>query len=338
MLRKMIRTHKSSIASWTCELLLARVRSLVPRKLVGSRKATSTAFPLAAERSLARVTSRVRLEMTRFEIVLATVGIITLEDSTTLHTARQRQLDRVWGRWLRRSCGEWKWLCWGRRYDEKACRKNETWRKLWRYHRKLLYGCCCAVLWLLWELIEDCWRCCCSCWWLWVRVEASWFADRRRWCVDRRRSCLLAILPSHLVLYTAKHVQALQRRWWRGVVVFHFGLNDIRCAASGEFIDCCRRRCSVSMCSHYHTDALLLNFRRVGAVRWVIGAAQIFGRWRERWQLLFSKVEGYARIHAFTRRQVRVLLAVGGVWCDESLGQVDWLQLPLQCLQIFGFL
>lgn len=190
------------------------------------------------------------------------------------------------------------------------------------------------MLWLLWDLIEDgrrCWGC---NWWLcisWLQLllfinDSWWYWDfppttTRRW--GRRQ---LTGLSSHLVLYTTEYVQVIH---WCRVIVFNFGLNDIRCVhiAANEFTDWCRRRCSVFVCSHYHTDSL--SFQRSSAIRWrwVIGATwtQILRR-RSEWWHLFGKVAWDTSVHSLTWWQIRVIFTVGWIWCHQTFRQIDWLQ------------
>lgn len=87
VLGQVITAHESPLADVTNKLLLAGVCALVAGQLVRAGKATAAVRPLAVERPLAGVDALVRLQVARFEVVFATVRVITLVNASSFRFA-----------------------------------------------------------------------------------------------------------------------------------------------------------------------------------------------------------------------------------------------------------
>lgn len=82
MFWQMITSHESALTYGTGEFFLSSVSPFVPWKFVWSGKTTVASFEFADERPLTSVDAFVCFEMTGLEVVLATVGVFTLKDSS----------------------------------------------------------------------------------------------------------------------------------------------------------------------------------------------------------------------------------------------------------------
>lgn len=83
VLGEVVGAHEPAVADAAAELLLAGVRALVARQLVGAREAALAASPRAPEGSLAGVRPRVRLQVRRLEVVLAAAGVRALVETSS---------------------------------------------------------------------------------------------------------------------------------------------------------------------------------------------------------------------------------------------------------------
>lgn len=88
VLGEMIRSHESSLTDGTDELLFTGVSALVAGQLVGSGESTAAVRPLADERPFTGVDPLVGLQVAGFKVVLATVRVFALVDSSALGLLR----------------------------------------------------------------------------------------------------------------------------------------------------------------------------------------------------------------------------------------------------------
>lgn len=95
VLRQMVRSHELPIAHAADELLLPRVRALVPRKLVGSRELPAAVPPRANERPLPGVAPDVGFQMRRLEVVLVAARFCAFVHPPSLLRLARRAGDGV---------------------------------------------------------------------------------------------------------------------------------------------------------------------------------------------------------------------------------------------------
>lgn len=88
VLGEVIRSHEPPLADGADELLFAGVSALVAGQLVGSGESTAALRPLADEGPFAGVDPLVGLQVAGFEVILATVRMLALVDSSALGLLR----------------------------------------------------------------------------------------------------------------------------------------------------------------------------------------------------------------------------------------------------------
>lgn len=91
VLGQVVRSHESALTDRADELLLAGMGPFVAGQLIGSGKPTAAVRPLADEWPLACVDPLVGFQVTGLEVVLATVRVFALVDSSALRLRRDRQ-------------------------------------------------------------------------------------------------------------------------------------------------------------------------------------------------------------------------------------------------------
>lgn len=88
VLGEMIRSHESSLTNGTDELLFTGVSALVAGQLIGSGESTAAVRPLADEWPFTSVDPLMGLQVAGFKVVLATVRVFALVDSSALWLLR----------------------------------------------------------------------------------------------------------------------------------------------------------------------------------------------------------------------------------------------------------
>lgn len=78
VLGQVVAAHEALLADGAAELLLARVRAVVPRQLVGARELLVAVLPAAGEGPLTCVSSQVRLEVRGFPVNFLAARVVAL--------------------------------------------------------------------------------------------------------------------------------------------------------------------------------------------------------------------------------------------------------------------